>query len=252
MTLQTLNATYKGATATIEFAHPAANSFPSENLAALAQLFTAISQREDINCIVLRSQGSGAFCAGASFDELLTISNEAEGDAFFSGFANVLQAMRRCPQMIIGQVQGKAVGGGVGLLAACDWVIATDRAMIRLSELAIGIGPFVIAPAVENRIGNYAMRMLTLAPKEWKNAEWALDKGLYHRIVKNIDELYRAVDEKVEEFESYNPQALREIKQLLWANVPDWKDLMAERAKISGRLVLSEFTQNALQAFKAK
>lgn len=250
--MQTLTVTYQNAAATIEFAHPAANSFPSEQLKALELLFKEVAAREDIHTIVLRSQGSGAFCGGASFDELLTIQDKEQGDVYFSGFANVLQAMRACPQLIIGQVQGKAIGGGVGLLAACDWVIATERAMIRLSELAIGIGPFVIAPAVENRIGNYAMRMLTLAPKEWKNAEWALDKGLYHQVVKNIDDLYRSVEEKVAEFSSYNPQAVREIKQMLWLEVAPWDNLMSERAKISGRLVLSDFTQKALNEFKSK
>lgn len=236
--------------ATVEFGHPASNSFPSELLERLEKEFQKLSENEEVNLIILRSEGDRAFCAGASFDELLAIENMQEGKLFFSGFANVINAMRSCKKLIVGRIQGKIVGGGVGLAAACDYVLATEQAAIKLSELSIGIGPFVIAPAVERKMGVGALSELTLAAHEWKNAYWAKDKGLYARVFEDIKELDKEVEIFSEKLAGYNPEALYEMKKTLWKGTEGWSDLLQERAAISGELVLSDFTKGALKKFR--
>lgn len=236
--------------ATVEFGHPASNSFPSELLDRLAKEFDALSTNDDVAIIVLKSEGERAFCAGASFDELVAIDNLEDGKAFFSGFANVINAMRKCSKLVIGRVQGKVVGGGVGLAGACDYVFATEAASIKLSELTIGIGPFVIAPAVERKVGVSGLAELTLDATSWKNAYWAKDKGLYARVFETITELDNEVTIIAEKLASYNPEALHEMKKVLWEGTAHWNELLIERAETSGKLVLSEFTKNALAKFK--
>ena len=236
--------------ATIEFGHPASNSFPSELLERLQKEFEHLSDDENVSVIVLRSEGEKAFCAGASFDELVEIENMQQGKVFFSGFANVLNAMRECNKLIIGRIQGKAVGGGVGLAAACDYAMATEAAAIKLSEFSIGIGPFVIAPAVERKMGVAALAELTLAAHEWKNAYWAKEKGLYARVFETVKDLDKEVHFFAEKLASYNPEALLEMKKILWENTSHWKNLLPERAAISGELILSDFSRDALEKFK--
>ena len=236
--------------ATIEFGHPASNSFPSELLDRLTNQVHSLSNNDDVHVIVLKSEGERAFCAGASFDELLTISNLSEGKVFFSGFANVINAMRSCSKLIIGRVQGKAVGGGVGLASACDYVLATVEASIKLSEFTIGIGPFVIAPAVERKMGTSALAELTIEATEWKNAYWAKEKGLYAKVYDSVKELDKEVECLADKLATYNPEALTKMKKVLWKNTEHWDKLLIERAEISGQLVLSEFTKNALQKRK--
>lgn len=239
-----------GKIATVEFGHPAGNSFPSVLLERLEKELNKLSDSEDVNVIVLKSEGDRAFCAGASFDELLAVGNMQEGKVFFSGFANVINAMRTCKKLIIGRIQGKVVGGGVGLAAACDYCLATEQAAIKLSELSIGIGPFVIAPAIERKMGVGALSELTLAAHEWKNAYWAKEKGLYARVFDDIKEMDKEVEIFAEKLAGYNPQALYEMKRTLWEGTDHWSDLLQERAAISGELVLSDFTRDALQKFK--
>lgn len=237
-------------TATITFSHPASNSFPSNLLNDLTIELNLLSDNESVSVIVLKSDGNGAFCAGASFDELLSITNFEEGKLFFSGFANVINAMRTCKKIIIGRIQGKAVGGGVGLASACDYVFATDNASVKLSEIAIGIGPFVIEPAVSRKIGKTAMSQLTLAAHDWKNAKWAFEKGLYSEIFSSIEDLDSALAVFASKLSAYNPEALQEMKQVFWENTTHWDALLYNRAAISGQLVLSDFTKNALNQFK--
>ncbi len=236
--------------ATIEFGHPASNSFPSELLDRLTKELNSLSDNDEVNIIVLKSEGERAFCAGASFDELVAINNLEDGKKFFSGFANVINAIRTCSKLVIGRVQGKVVGGGVGLAAACDYVLATEAASIKLSEFTIGIGPFVIAPAVERKVGVSGLAELTLDATSWKNAYWAKDKGLYAKVFDSLSELDKEVELLAEKLASYNPDALFEMKKTLWEGTENWGELLIERAKITGRLVLSEFTKNALAKFK--
>jgi methylglutaconyl-CoA hydratase len=238
--------------ATIEFGHPASNSFPSELLDRLTQELNSISKNDAISVVILKSEGERAFCAGASFDELVAISNLEEGKQFFAGFANVINAMRTCSKLIIGRVQGKTVGGGVGLASACDYVLATEKASIKLSELTIGIGPFVIEPAVKRKMGLAALSELTLDATNWKTAYWAKEKGLYAKVFESIKELDDEIAVFAEKLASYSSDALSEMKNVLWKNTENWDKLLAERAAISGELVLSEFTKNALAKFSKK
>lgn len=240
----------QGKVATVEFGHPASNSFVAELLDRLTIELNELSENKNITVIILKSEGNRAFCAGASFDELMAVSNLEEGKVFFSGFANVINAMRTCKKVIIGRVQGKTVGGGVGLASACDYVFASVEASIRLSELTIGIAPLVIAPAVERKIGTGAISELSLAPSEWKNAYWAKEKGLYSKVFDKIEELDKDLEFFVEKLASYNPEALEEWKKVLWEGTSHWDTLLTDRAAITGKLVLSEFTKNALSKFK--
>lgn len=236
--------------ATLTFQHSASNSFPSYLLDRMVENINRLSIDDSVNVIILKSEGEKAFCAGASLDELVTISNLKDGKKFFMGFANVINAMRTCNKLIIGRVQGKAVGGGVGIIAACDYVFATEKAEIKLSELTIGIGPFVIAPAVERKIGISAMTELTLDATHWQTAYWAKDKGLYQKLFEKISQMDEYVLSLAEKLASYHPKALLEMKKVFWKNTDHWQTLLEERATISGELVLSDFTKKALKKFK--
>ena len=236
--------------ATVEFFHPASNSFPSELLARLTKSINELSNNDEVYVIILKSEGDRAFCAGASFDELVAINNFTEGKQFFLGFANVINAMRRCEKPIIGRVQGKVVGGGVGLVSACDYAYATDQAAIKLSELTIGIGPFVIAPVVKHKMGNTALRELTLNATKWQNAYWAKEKGLFADVFDSTKQLDESVEDLAIKLASYNPEAVQKMKSVFWKGTENWDKLLEEQAEISGELVLSEFTKNALEKFK--
>ncbi len=235
---------------TITFSHPASNSFPSNLLEQLIRNLKQMDVNDAVQVIVLKSAGERAFCAGASFDELMAVSTLQEGENFFMGFANLINTMRNCSKIIIGRVQGKAVGGGVGIIAACDYVFASEHASVKLSELSIGIGPFVIEPAVERKMGVSALSELTLDATHWQTAYWAQKKGLYNKVFDSVRDMDQAVVDLSQKLASYNPEALVEMKKIFWKNTDNWNDLLAERAKISGKLVLSEFTKNALEKFK--
>ncbi|WP_417443203.1 enoyl-CoA hydratase/isomerase family protein [Joostella sp.] len=236
--------------AILEFGHPASNSFPSILLKRLTDEINSLSENEEVHLIVLKSEGEKAFCAGASFDELIAIENNEQGKAFFSGFGNVINAMRKCSKLIIGRIQGKTVGGGVGLIAACDYAIATEAAAIKLSEFTIGIGPFVIAPAIERKMGVAALAELTIAATEWKNAYWAKEKGLYAKVYETLTEVDDEINTLTNKLAGYNPESLYAMKKALWENTKSWDSLLEERAKTSGKLVLSDFTKKALEKFK--
>lgn len=238
--------------ATIEFSHPLSNSLPGKVLAKLANTITSLGEDDTVKIIVIRSAGDRAFCAGASFDELVAIDNLETGKVFFSGFANVINACRTCPKLIIGRVQGKAVGGGVGLAAAFDYTLATQHAFVKLSELAVGIGPFVVGPAVERKIGVSAMSQLAINATEWQSAAWARSKGLYTAVYDTADAMDEAIDALVNKLCQSNPEAMRQLKQVFWQGTEHWDKLLAERAEISGQLVLSDFTKQAIAKFKAK
>jgi len=247
-----VNHTLSKGVATIIFYHPQSNSLPGNILNELAERITLLGKHIDVKVIVLKSEGDRAFCAGASFDELMAIENKESGEQFFMGFAKVINAMRKCPKLIIGRVQGKAVGGGVGMAAAVDYCLATKYAAVKLSELAIGIGPFVVGPAVERKLGLSGMSQLATNATEWKSANWAMEKGLYQDIFEDIELLDDAVDKLAKTLSESNPEAMSELKQTFWSGCEHWDELLAERAAISGKLVLSEFTREAIQKFKGK
>ncbi len=234
----------------IEFFHPAHNSLPGDILAKLAKTITEAGANDAIKVIVLKSGGDRTFCAGASFKELININDAETGRVFFSGFANVINAMRKCPKFIIGRVQGKTVGGGVGLAASTDYCMASKFAAIKLSELNIGIGPFVVGPAIERKIGLSGMSQIAIDANTFYPAEWAKEKGLYAQVYDNTEELDAAVKSFAENLCTYNTEAMKEMKTIFWKGTEDWDSLLAERAVISGRLVLSEFTKQKLKGFK--
>ena len=238
--------------ATVTFYHPAQNSLPSALLADMVEKITEAGNNTKTCVIILKSEGDRTFCAGASFDELLQIKNKEEGAEFFAGFARVINACRKSPKIIIGRIQGKAVGGGVGLAAAADYCLVTEAASVKLSELAIGIGPFVISPAVIRKIGLPAFSQLTIRASDFQTAQWAMEKGLYNEVYKDIESLDEAVDMLAQKLASYHPEALHGLKEILWEGTGDWDELLNHRAAISGELVLSEFTQTALKGFLQK
>lgn len=250
MTQPYVKQTIENEVAYIEFFHPAHNSLPGDLLAELADTITAAGKNDDIKVLVLKSGGERTFCAGASFKELININDEATGKVFFSGFANVINAMRKCPKFIIGRIQGKTVGGGVGLASATDYCMASKFAAIKLSELNIGIGPFVVGPAIERKMGLSAMSQIAIDANTFYPADWAKEKGLFTQVYESTAELDAAVKATAEHLCTYNPEAMIEMKKVFWSGTDDWDDLLAERAAISGRLVLSEFTKEKLKGFK--
>ncbi|TSJ38779.1 enoyl-CoA hydratase/isomerase family protein [Mucilaginibacter corticis] len=248
-----ISLTYSDAgVATISFYHPAQNSLPAVLLDALAKKIDQAGQNSQTRVIILKSEGDRTFCAGASFDELLQIKDKEAGKTFFSGFARVINACRKSPKIIIARVQGKAVGGGVGLAAAVDYCLATGTASIKLSELAIGIGPFVISPAVTRKIGLAAFSQLTIRTTDFQTAQWAKEKGLYNEVYNTATEMDEALDALSQKLAAYHQDALTGLKQILWEGTANWDELLEERAALSGELVLSEFTQQALQDFLNK
>jgi methylglutaconyl-CoA hydratase len=224
--------------AVIEFFHPQSNSLPAAILRQLAEAISLADEDPEVKAIILKSKGEKAFCAGASFDELKMISNEEEGRDFFMGFARVINAMRKTSKFIIGRVQGKCVGGGVGMAAAVDICYATTAADVKLSELAVGIGPFVVGPAVERKIGLSAFSQLAIQATEWRSAEWAKNHGLFAGLFPDIQELDLAVDKLAQTLLQSNPDAMKEMKKMFWQGTEHWEHLLPERAGISGRLVL--------------
>lgn len=241
-----------GKIATLTFFNPASNSFPSAQLQKLTQSIEELHKNKTVTVVVLQSAGTGTFCAGASFDELLSIKDTVSGSKFFSGFASVIDAIRRSRQIFIGRIHGKTVGGGVGLAAACDYCFATENAAIKLSELAIGIGPFVIEPAVSRKIGKTAFTEMSLAAHEWKTANWAHQHGLYAQLFSSAENMDTELNDFTNRISQYNPEALYEMKKIFWEGTDDWTELLHKRAQISGKLVLSDFTIEALNQFKNK
>ena len=237
---------------TIEFFHPQSNSLPAKILDELTQAIHRAGNDDDTKVIILRSGGEKAFCAGASFDELIAIQTAEQGLQFFSGFAHVINAMRTCPKFIIARVHGKCVGGGVGLVAAVDYAIATENTEIKLSELAIGIGPFVVGPAVERKIGTSAFTQLAIDATMWRNSDWAKRKGLFAEIHPTVEGMDESIYRLSNHLAHSNPQAMAEMKKIFWRGTEHWDHLLHERAAMSGKLVLSSFTKNAIEKFKAK
>ena len=242
----------KNGIGTITFFHPQSNSMPGTQLRNLAAEIEKLGKDDNAKVIVLKSEGDKAFCAGASFDELISIKDIDTGLKFFSGFAMVINAMRKAPKFIIARVQGKAVGGGVGIASSADYTFAVDSASIKLSELAVGIGPFVVGPAVERKVGTSAFCQLTINATEWQSAQWAKEKGLYAELFSTIEDMDKGIDVLASKLATSNPEAMSMLKKVMWQGTENWDTLLVERAGMSGTLVLSEFTINAINKFKGK
>ncbi|GAA4787684.1 enoyl-CoA hydratase/isomerase family protein [Olivibacter ginsenosidimutans] len=248
----TVATTIDGKVAYITFSHPAHNALPSALLSRLAALIRRLGKTVTIKLIVLQSEGDRTFCAGANFDELLSIENAVEGKTFFNGFVHVINAIRLANQLVVGRIQGKAVGGAVGLAAACDYCFATIHAQIKLSELSIGIGPFVVAPVIQRKIGLSKLTELTLQPDVFKSAQWGLEAGLFQVVSQDIHTMDTLLKDFCERLVSYSPLALSEIKKMLWKGTADWDALLFNQAEISGKLVVDKKTKSLLKQFKTK
>lgn len=244
-----VNLSIEDSVATIEFYHPAHNSLPGDILAKLADTISTTGQNEEVTIIVLRSGGDRTFCAGASFNELIAIEDYPTGKRFFMGFANVINAMRKCPKLIICRVQGKTVGGGVGIACAADYTMATKFASVKLSELAVGIGPFVVGPAVERKVGLSAFSQMAINATEWQTAAWAKSKGMFTEAFDNTEQLDAYIESFTKSLKDMNPEAMRLLKSVFWQDANNWDQLLEERAEMSGQLVLSDFSKNAIGAF---
>ncbi len=242
----------KNGIGTITFFHPQSNSMPGAQLRNLAAEVEKLGKDDNCKVIVLKSEGDKAFCAGASFDELIQIKDIDTGLKFFSGFAAVINAMRKAPKFVLARVQGKAVGGGVGIASAADYTYAVNGASVKLSELAVGIGPFVVGPAVERKVGASAFCQLTINATEWQSAQWAKEKGLYAELFSNAEEMDKAIEGLAGRLATSNPEAMAMLKKIMWEGTENWDQLLIERAGMSGTLVLSEFTINAINKFKQK
>lgn len=237
---------------TLTFHHPKGNSLPGRLLEDMANKITELGENNEVRVILLQSKGEGAFCAGASFTELTNIEDFVAGKQFFMGFAKVINAMRKAPTIVVARVQGKAVGGGVGLASAADYTLAAEGASVKLSELALGIGPFVVGPAVKRKIGPSAFGQLAINATEWREASWARRHGLYADLYDSIEALDEGVRKLTSQLAGSSPEALEELKKMLWEDTEDWDQLLEERAEISGRLVLSDYTRQAISAFKKR
>jgi len=237
---------------TIEFAHPQSNSMPGALLEALTQAIYFAGNDKECRVIVLRSGGDGAFCAGASFDELSVIETKEQGHAFFMGFANLINAMRRVDKFIVARIHGKCVGGGVGIAAAADYAIALETAEVKLSELAVGIGPFVVGPAVQRKIGLSAFSQLAIDASMWRNAIWARKKGLYAEVHPSVASMDESIVRLANSLSHSSPEAMKSLKRALWEDAEHWDKLLETRASLSGNLVLSKFSKDAIAAFKKK
>ena len=247
-----VKSTISNGVGTITFFHPQSNSLPGKLLQNLAQEITRNGNDAAVKVIVLQSEGDKTFCAGASFDELISIKDFETGKKFFSGFAMVINAIRTAPKFVIARVQGKAVGGGVGIACAADYTLGLDSAAIKLSELAVGIGPFVVGPCVERKIGTSAFTSLSINATEWQTAEWAKNRGLYVDIYNSAEEMDAAIASLADKLSKSNPEAMKMLKNVFWSGTENWDTLLIERAEMSGKLVLSEFTINAINKFKTK
>lgn len=247
-----VNSEFHNGITSIEFFHPQSNSLPSSILEKLAQSIHGAGNDEETKLIILKSGGEKAFCAGASFDELSSVKTEEEGLKFFSGFAHVINAMRKCPQFIIARIHGKCVGGGVGIAAAADYAIASQAAEVKLSELAVGIGPFVVGPVIERKTGTAAFSQLAIDASMWRSADWARRKGLFAELHDTTEAMDESIQRLADTLTRSNPLAMAELKRVFWQGTDHWDQLLTERAAISGRLVLSEFTRAAIASFKKK
>ncbi len=247
-----VNSSTAGGIATVTFHHPKSNSLPGHVLRGLAKAIEEAGRNPDIRVIILRSDGDKAFCAGASFDELVSIDSKEKGLEFFSGFALVINAIRKAPVFVIGRIHSHAVGGGVGLACAVDIAYAHENASVRLSELAIGIGPFVVGPAVERKVGVGTFGVLSATPALRRSSAWCEQRGLYAEVFPTVDALDARINAHAQELAGYSPEAMADLKKVMWRGTEDWDTLLPERAAISGRLVLSDFTRSAIARFKAE
>lgn len=227
----------------IEFFHSRGNALTSTMLREITSFIRAAGEDPEIKIVMIQSAGEASFCGGASLDELMECDSVKEARDFFMGFAHLLTAIRTCPKLVVVRVQGKVVGGGLGIVAVADLAFATVEASIRLSELSIGLGPFVIGAAVERKIGISAFSELTYLSSIWKDAHWAKEKGLFSAVFETLAALDIAMAAQIIELETYAPEAIALTKKMFWAQTPEWSDELEKRAGYSAKLWIQKKTR---------
>jgi len=248
MTAGNITYTVDNHVAIVFFETESHNSLTLENLKTLADYFNKASEDKNVKIVLLKSGGK-TFCAGANFNQLLSIENFEDGKAFFMGFGNLILAIKKCDKIVVGRIHGKAIGGGVGLTAACDFTIASEFATIRLSELNIGLGPLVIGPMVERKLGLSGLSALSLNPKEWKTAYWAQQKGLFNEVFQTQIQADAYLATYIESMTNTSLQAMTIVKKMLWENTENWDELLESRAEQSAKLLLTRECKSEIAKF---
>lgn len=247
----TVHTQIENSIAKIQFYNPASNACDPSMLAQMVHAFNTLSANSQVKVILLSSKGNKAFCAGASITHLSELKDMKAATDFFSGFGRLILSMKNCNKIIVTSVQGKAVGGGVGIIAASDYVIATENSGLRLSELMIGIGPLVIAPAVIRKVGVAHFSQLSLKPSTWKDAKWGAAHGLFNELVTDGDSLENVTVDYCNSLASYSAQALSALKSVLWQGTEHWEELLYENAAKTATLSLSEDAQESFKKFNS-
>lgn len=237
--------------AEITFGTPKSNALPGEILEKLAQTIIESGKDENVKAILLKSEGEKAFCAGASFDELLEIEELEKSKIFFGGFAKVLNAMRNCGKLVVVRVQGKTTGGGVGIACAADYCFATKDAAMALTELNLGIGPFVIGPYVERKIGKSAYGAMSI-DADFRSADWCEKHDVYHSVSENIQEMDEKIAAFMNKLSERSAEALALIKKVSWEGSEHFDQLMPERILMSASLILEDSAKKNIELIKEK
>jgi methylglutaconyl-CoA hydratase len=244
-----INYNIKDSVLHLEFGHPLGNSLPSNLLSGLKNSITTASTDDSIKVILLKSSGN-SFCGGASFNELVKIDNLEDATEFFMGFANLMLAIKECPKPVVAKVHGKSVGGGLGIIAASDWAIGTEKSSIRLSEISIGIGPFTIGPVLVRKIGVGNFQRLSLSA-DWIDSNWGLNSGLFQEIC-NSDALETVTESRIEHFKKLDPISFAENKKLMWSFSDITEDSLRVKASNVSKLLLNQNTQSILKSLTSK
>ena len=235
----------------IEFGTSKSNSLPGEILELLAQTILSEAAKVDVKAIVLKSSGEKAFCAGASFDELLQIDELEISKKFFGGFAKVLNAMRTCGKLVIVRVQGKTTGGGVGIACGADYCFATKDSSLALTELNLGIGPFVIGPYVERKIGKSEFTAMAI-DADFRSAQWAERNHIYHVVSDSIEEMDEKLTVFLDTLASRSADALALLKKVSWEGSEHFEKLMPERIQMSASLILEDSAKENINKIKER
>ncbi len=233
----------------ITFGTPKSNSLPGEILEKLAQTILIEGKKEEVKAILLKSEGEKVFCAGASFDELLEIDELEASKKFFGGFAKVLNAMRSCGKIVVVRVQGKTTGGGVGIACGADYCFATKNAALALTEINLGIGPFVIGPYVERKIGKSQFSAMAI-DADFRSAEWAEQHNIYHSVSETIAEMELKLGIFLDKLSARSDEALALIKKVSWEGTEHFEELMPERIHMSASLILEDSAKENIQKIK--
>lgn len=246
-----VRAELKNSVAEITFGTSKSNSLPGAILEKLAKTILEEGGKKEVKAILLKSEGEKAFCAGASFDELLEIAELETSKKFFGGFAKVLNAMRNCGKIVVVRVQGKTTGGGVGIACGADYCFATKHSALALTELNLGIGPFVIGPYVERKIGKSQFAAMAI-DADFRSATWAEQHNIYHSVSDSIQEMDEKLDEFLLTLAGRSADALALIKKVSWEGTDHFYDLMPARIHMSASLILEDYAKENICKIKER